>query len=220
MSENITVCLPLYIPTDEHRRMTDKCIYLAKANTSIRPQWIITETVSNYYQEEADVYIWEREKVSPNRSFRRCFCQADGDYVIFLSNDVFVGEGWIESMLECFRRYPDCGLASLGNNEHGDTIRDEIIERVYFATAMTRREDMVYDPDYIDLFDDSDMIMRILVSGRKAYKNLNCYVEHLRHKTYGPHDLRSEKSLLQLETFKRKWSQHKEHPAYGLFVPV
>lgn len=214
---SVSVVLPIFLPTAKHKEMTDKCIYLAKANTNVPAQWIIVETCSNYYEHEADIYIHEDTKTTPNQSINRGFKSAQTDMVIFLANDVFVGEGWIESLLECFKK-DDCGMATLGTTEYGQTKEDNIIERVYFSVAMFPNHEAWFDNNYDNLFDDSDLIMRIYSKGKKCYMNLNTIVDHLRHKTYGPPDLNDPKNIKQREYFQKKWEAHKDSPIYKLFA--
>lgn len=213
----VSVVFPIFLPTAKHKEMTDKCIYLAKANTNIDAKWVIVETCSKHYEHEADIYIHEEVKTTPNKSINRGFGAADTEFVIFLANDVFVGEGWIESLLECFEK-KDCGMATLGTTEYGCTKTGEIIERIYFSVCMVRKSDAWFDPAYDNLFDDSDLIMRIYANGKKCYMNLGCIVDHLRHKTYGPPNLSDPKNIKQREYFQKKWEAHKDSPIYKLFA--
>lgn len=218
MSFKVSVVLPIYLPSEKHRQMTDKCISLAKSTTDIKPEWVIVETGSQYYIDEADVYIHERERTTPNASINRGLHIASGDVVVFLANDVFVSDRWLDCLLDCFYAQKDCGLASLGTTEFNQTQKNEIIERVYFSVCMFKKKDAWLDPNYDNLFDDSDMIMRIYARGEKCYQNLNCIVEHKPHSTYGAPDLMSEKSLAQRRYFENKWQGFKDHPAYKLFA--
>ena len=218
MQDSISIVLPIYLPTDKHRIMTDKCISLAKSNTKLKAEWVIVETCSNYYEGEADTYIYECNKSSPNASINKAFSKAKGDYVVFLANDVFVDYGWLDHLLDTFYLYKDCGLASLGTEEFGQKKENKIIERVYFSVAMMRKKDAWLDRRFDNLYDDSDLIMRILTRGEKCYQNLNSIVKHLRHATYGVNDLNSPKNLEQKRLFEDKWKDYKDTKHYKLFA--
>lgn len=212
----ISVVLPIYLPSDKHLEMTKECIRIAKSTTKIPIEWVIVETGSKYFIEDADIYIYEKTKTTPNESINRGFRSCNGDYVIFLANDVFVADGWVENMLECFNKHEDCGIASLGNNEFKQEKSDKIIERIYFSVCMFKMEDAYLDPFYDNLFDDSDMIMRIYSQGKKCYQNLNTIVFHDRHSTYGVNDLSSPKNVRQKEYFNKKWEFYKNYRVFNL----
>lgn len=207
---SVSVVLPVYLPSNKHKLMTDKCIYTAKSKTNIDVEWIIVETLSNHYMDEADVYIYEGKKTTPNISINRALKCANTDFVIFLANDVIVDDGWVECMLDCFRHKEDCGLATLGNNEHNDIKSNDIVEDIYFSVCMFRKEDSWLDPYYDNIFDDTDMIMRIYARGKKSYKNMNCIVNHKPHSTYGINDLNEENNKRQRAYFIDKWCKYKD----------
>lgn len=187
MNKGISVVIPVYLPSNEHREMTDSNILIAKERTQLDVEWIIIETASQDYIDYCDVYVHEHEKTTPNQSVNRGFRCASGDYVIFLANDVTVCDGWIEKMLECFDKHDDCGLATLGNNEHKDTIEDRIKEGLpfFFTVSMMRKDEAYLDQSYDYYFDDTDLIFRLHTKGLKVYKNLKGLVHHKPHSTYG-----------------------------------
>jgi glycosyltransferase involved in cell wall biosynthesis len=210
----ISVMLPIYLKNREARDMTDKVIYLAKTRTKAHLEWVIVETCSNHYADEADVYIHERERTTPNASINAGFKACSGDYVIFLSNDVIVCENWVEYLSDCFNKHDDCGVASLGNNEHGDITQDKIIEQLYFAVAMLKKEDAWYDPEYRFVWDDTDLCMRLYKEGKKFYKNLNGLVYHNPHTTMGEYGGNKEEYNRCQEYFINKWQAHKNEPMF------
>lgn len=45
------------------------------------------------------------------RSCNRGAAQASGDWICFLNNDTVVADDWLEELIDCFRWFPDAGLA-------------------------------------------------------------------------------------------------------------
>lgn len=215
----ISVVYPLYIPTKKHLDMSYECLFNAKQNTQLDAEWVIVETESKHFIDYADIYIHEKKRTKPNHSINRGFRSASGDYVVFLSNDVMVGEQWLEKMLDCFKN-EDCGLASLGNNEHNDSIEDKIIEREYFAVCMMKKEDAYLDLNYDSVFDDIDLIFRLMTQGKKCYKNLGAFAHHFSHSTYGEFQGNHEAYERSRQYFINKYKQFCDHPKYKLFAGI
>jgi GT2 family glycosyltransferase len=145
-----------------------------------------------------------------NAGFKAC----SGDYVIFLSNDVIVCENWVEYLSECFAKYPDCGVASLGNNEHGDIPHDEIKQEMYFAVCMLRKEDAWLDPNYTRGWDDTDLCMRTYMQGKRFYKNLKGLVYHKPHSTTGKYAGDRAEYERCKDYFVKKWKAHNNEPMF------
>jgi glycosyltransferase involved in cell wall biosynthesis len=214
----ISVMFPVYLKSREARDMTDKVLYLAKTRTKAHLEWVIVETCSNYYRDEADVYIHEKTRTSPNSSINAGFKACSGDYVIFLANDVVVCDKWVELLADCFLKRLDCGIASLGNNEHGDVPHDEIREQMFFSVCMMKKEDAWYDPEYKFVWDDTDLCMRLYIKGKKFYKNLNGLVYHNPHTTLGEYGGNREEYERCRRYFVTKWSSYEHDPQFKRFA--
>jgi GT2 family glycosyltransferase len=165
----------------------------------------------------ADVYVYEKERTTPNRSVQRGFDCCKSDFVVFVGNDVFVDDNWLECLVECFDKQ-DCGMATLGNDEHHDEKKSEIEEDIYFSVCMFRKKDAWFDSNYTFVFDDTDMIFRIYQDGRKCYKNLGCIVQHKPHSTLGEYGGNKEEYDRCREYFKQKWADYNTDPLYSRFV--
>lgn len=207
---SISVVYPVYLPSEEHLKMTNKNLMIAKRSTFIDCEWVIVETESRNYLDEADVYIYEKNRTNPIKSINRAFNVCSGDYIVYLSNDLTVCERWIEFMYGCFDKHEDCGLASLGSNEHNDIVKDEIVEGMYFSVCMMKREDAKYDSNYTMMFCDTDLLFKIYLSGKKFYKNLAGLTYHKRHSTYGHFGGNMDEYQKSREYFINKYSEHKE----------
>lgn len=205
----VSVMVPIYVPSNKHISMTRKCLDLAKKTTYENVEWVIVETGSDYFIDDADVFVFERNKTTPNDSINRGFKNCSGDYVVFLSNDVFVEENWLHCLLDCFK-IEDCGGATLGSNEHNDVKQDTIKEFPYFPIAMVRKEEAWFDSEYKNFWDDTDLIMRIYSKGKKFYKNLNSICKHLNRQTQVPIQQISEEYEECKNHFINKWGQYKD----------
>lgn len=180
----ISVVLPVYINKPSSIPMTMDCLSSIR-NTKIPFELIIIEAETDYFREYADIHIYEKKRTNVTISTDKGFRISNGEYVVFIGNDVKVCENWLEYMLDCFDKRKDCGIASLGNNEHNDEIKNEIIEEVFFSVCMMKKEDAWLDTNYGVIFSDTDLIFRLYTQGKKFYKNLNGYITHNAHATLG-----------------------------------
>jgi len=215
---SISVVLPVFIKTQKNITDTLKCITLLRSCTKVPFELVIVETASKNFIGLADIYVYEKTRTNPNISVNRGFRACNSDYVVFVGNDVFVGDGWLEFLLETFEKRYNCGIATLGNNEHGDEKKNEIVEGIYFSICMFLKKDAWFDPEYKFVFDDTDMIFRIYTSGRKCYKNLNCIVQHSPHTTLGEFGGDRTEYERSREYFKEKWKRYHTNPLYKTFV--
>ena len=214
---SVSVVLPVFIKTQKNISDTLRCITLLRSKTKIPFQLVIVETASKHFIGMADIYVYEKERTNPNTSVNRAFRCCNSDYIVFVGNDVFVDNEWLESLIEGFK-IPDCGIATLGNNEHGDTKQDKIIESIYFSICMFKKEDAWFDTEYKFVFDDTDMIFRIYTTGRKCYKNLHTIVQHHAHSTLGEFGGDRVEYERSRQYFKEKWKDYLTHPLYKTFV--
>lgn len=217
----ISVVLPVYISCQKNITDTLKCISLLRSNTKIPFELVIVETCSKNFINMADVFIYEKQRTCPNRSVSRGFDACRSDYVVFVGNDVFVDDGWLEALIEPFegvRKKEDCGISTLGNSEHKDIKEDAIEEGIYFSICMLRKKDAKFDEFYRFVFDDTDLIFSIYASGRKCYKNLNCIVQHHPHTTLGEFGGNKVEYERSREYFKNKWKEYTTLPLYKTFV--
>jgi GT2 family glycosyltransferase len=213
---SISVVLPVYIKTQKNISDTLKCITLLRSKTRVPFELVIVETSSKHFIGLADVYVYEKERTTPNRSVQRGFDCCKSDFVVFIGNDVFVDDNWLECLLDCFSKQ-DCGIATLGNSEHDNEKKDLITEGIYFSVCMVRKKDAWFDNNYTFVFDDTDMIFRIYESGRKSYKNLNCIVQHNPHTTLGEWGGEKEEYERCRAYFVKKWANCSTNPLYRRF---
>lgn len=213
----VSVVLPVFINKEKNFSDTMRCISLLRSKTKVPFKLVIVETCSNLFTDYADVHIYEKEKTDCNKSVNAGFGYCNSGYVVFIGNDVFVDDGWLESLLECFK-IDDCGIATLGNSEHRDIKHNEIVEGIYFSICMLEKQDAWFDLNYRYIFDDTDLIFRVYLSGRKCYKNLNCIVTHAPHSTYGKFCGDPQEYERSRKYFIEKYKDYSDHPLYLKFA--
>ena len=161
--------------------MTNRCIKTARETTKIPFELIIVETGSDYFGDLADVYIQEKEHTKTTISINRALRASNRNWKVLLTNDVFVKDGWLECLLDCFK-IPDCGIATLASSQFNHQKQNKIEEGIWFSLAMIPQyifKKVGYlDEQYPGVFDDTDLILRIYQAGYKEYINFNCIVDH------------------------------------------
>ena len=214
---DISVVIPALIQNDKQLGLTLQCIERAKSRTKIPFELVIVETETNYLQEHADVYIWERKKYNCTRSFNRGFQVCSGARIALLTNDVLVSDGWLEALQDTFQ-IEDCGAATIGTTQFNHKPGNEIKEGVWCSVVMFLKKYIPWDENYRTSWDDTDMIMRIYLDGYKSYRNYNVIVDHLVGQTqYGQegHQKRFEENK---KYFMEKYKEHKDHYMYEILT--
>jgi len=174
----VSVVIPCYIKNDKLFGLTMRCISAARYKTNIPFKTIIVETTTNYLSDEADIHVYEKERTNATKSINRGFRCTDSQYVVLLTNDVIVGDGWLEALLKPFEVKPDCGASTLASTQFNHRKHDKIEEGIWGSVFMVRKQDAWFDEGFVNSWDDSDMWMRIYSQGLRMYRNFNCVVEH------------------------------------------
>ena len=178
---DISVIVPIYIGENKHIAMSVKCIELARQKTKLPYKLVIVETCSDYFRDYADIHIYEKERTDSIRSVNKGLRISTEDYVVVLTNDVFVNDNWLECLVDCFK-IPDCGIATLASTESGNEKANKIIEEIWFPLTMTPqwllKKIGYYDEEYKRYWADTDFILKTYEAGYKMYRNFNCVVEH------------------------------------------
>lgn len=179
MQPSISVVVPVLIPTLKHLAMTQECLARARGCTRLSFDLIVVESGSQYLADEADIYINEKKATTPEIGHNIGFRVASRkDFVILLTNDTFVVDNWLETLIATFDKKPDCGLATLGAERFGHVQQDRIEEGNWFDVCAIKREvfDQIgyYDERFIGSWPDTDFLVRAYKQGWKMYRNLNC----------------------------------------------
>jgi len=174
----ISVIVPVYAYNEKLTFMTAKCIESAKAYTNIEFELIIVETCSNYFSEYADIHIYEKNRTTSTISINRAFSCCKSDYVVLLTNDVMVSEGWLEALIEPFNKFDDCGVSTLASNQFNHKKENRTEEGIWGSVFMVPQKYAKFDGNYINSWEDSDLWMQVYSRGYKMYRNFKCVVEH------------------------------------------
>lgn len=209
----ISVVIPTLISSKEQLEMTSLCLS-SKQKTCIDHETIIVETESDHLIDYADIYIHEKKRTTCTKSINRGFLCASGDYVVLLTNDVILSENWLECLVDCFKKRKDCGLATLATKQLHHCKENKIDEGIWFSVAMMPSNKAWFDENYVNSWDDTDLVMQTYIDGFKMYRNYNCVVDHYvgateylkkdHHKNY----VKNEKY------FKKKYKDYQNHPMY------
>jgi len=193
--EGISVVIPILVTSIEQVAMTVSCIKTAKETTKMPFEVIIVETLTDYFKDLADVYIWEKEKTYATISVNRALKASNRNWKVILTNDVFVKDGWLEAMFECFKQNKDCGVSTLASTQFNH-IKSFKIEEGNWWSVVLLPQGMLDKIGYLDenfrgVWDDTDMLMRIYRAGYKMYRNFSVVVDHLIGESHydNPHHL-------------------------------
>lgn len=214
---NISVVIPVYISNESQIEMTAKCISLAKKNTKLPFELVIVETGTDYFIDQADLFLFELNKTNATKSINRGFKICSGDYIVLLTNDVYLENDWLSCLVDCFK-IKDCGLSTLATTQLAHVKHNCIDEGIWFSVAMMPRSMAEFDENYVNSWDDSDIIMRTYLQGKKMYRNYNCLVKHLVGKTqYSKSDHKS--NFLKNESyFKEKYKDYSDTRIYNILT--
>jgi hypothetical protein len=180
--QGVSIIVPVLVNSIEQVAMTIRCVKTARETTKIPFQVVIVETLTDYFKDLADVYVWEKEKTNATISLNRGFRVSNTDWKVLLTNDVFVKDGWLEAMFECFRK-KDCAISTLASNQFNHNQSFKIEEGNWWSIALIPQWifDKVgyFDEDFRGVWDDTDMLMRTYKAGFKMYRNFSVVVDHL-----------------------------------------
>lgn len=213
----ISVVIPTLIRNTEQEALTHKCIDAAYKNTKIPFELVIVETETNLFANKADVHIYERLRTSSTRSINRGFRCASGELIALLTNDVIVDENWLEHLIEPFDKV-DCGISTLATDQFNHEKKDEIKEGIWFGCAMIPKEEAWFDENYQNSWDDSDLIMRVYLKGRKMYRNYKSVVHHKPGQTLYADPKHHELYFRNRDYFIKKHIQFQQSWAYQVIV--
>lgn len=176
----ISIVIPCYHNNLKNYANTTKCLNHIK-KTSLPYELILVENIERWLASEGDIYLASSAPKTFAENVNTGLKLATGGYIVVLNNDVFVPEGWLEALMECFK-IPDCGIATLESSQFGRPCKDEIIEMFFGGIFCLKREVVervgLFDESFRHAFDDADYWVRTYKEGYKFYMNRKVMVEH------------------------------------------
>lgn len=222
----ISIVLPVLISQTWQLIMTEMCIRLMRECTDVDHELIIVETKSEYLEKFADKYIYVPERANPTADINLGIDAAEGEYVIYIGNDIMVKPNWIEALLACFE-IKDCGIATLAAHEPGSTVGsrypiDKIVEGMYgplmmfpanldnqpVSNKMLIKDGWRFDEAYESQCADNDLVMRAYTAGMRAYRNNAAVVHHLDGQTWDHAYTDEDRARITQEgraLFEKRW---------------
>ena len=181
--QNIDVIVPVLVNFPEQVKMTLDCVRIARETTKVPFNLVVVETFTNHFKDLADVYVWEKEKTTATISINRGLKVSNAPWKVLLTNDVFVKDGWLEALVECFNTKKDCGVSTLASSQFKHQRDNRIEEGNWWSVVMVPQYVLdkigYFDERFKGVWDDTDLLMRIYVAGYKMYRNFNVVVDHL-----------------------------------------
>lgn len=192
----VSVVLPVLLTEKFLISMTEFCIKAMRQQTALDYELVVVETGSRALEAHVGVegdlridrYLHRPERTSAVRDFNAACDLAAGELLVHTGNDIIVGPGWLEALVEPFERFVDCGASSLAAGEPGapnvgPPVPVPLIVEGMYTPIMAFRREWRFDEAYRGGYSDSDLIMRMYARGLRAYRNCRSRVLHLNHMT-------------------------------------
>lgn len=210
-----SIILATLVRKKRHIKMVEKCIQYIKT-FSTDYELIIVDDCSplhaHYLKSQADTYIRHEGgnkgcAVSWNDGLR----VAKGKYLVVISDDVFVSDGWLECMVNAMKLFPN-SLASMPAVTHMrlGTQPEEIRTWIPACCFMLRPETL----DIVGYFDeqfhpynyeDVDYWTRIFQSGHTISRDYSVLVKHEEGQVIHSFDDNGEVDAKNRKKYLEKW---------------
>lgn len=205
----MSVILPIMINYEWQRIMTECAIKMMRACTKVDYELIIVETGSKDFDDNlAGTYKYLHFDKGPDRSYTKDFNAAidiaESDIIVQTANDIFVQPGWLEAIVECFDKYPDCGMATIASKEAKHPVVDIIKESVCFPLIFGFKKGFRFDEAFPNNVSEQDLIMDIYSKGLRMYRNFKVTYYHLIKATMD-NGGNMEDGKVAMDRFKQKW---------------
>ena len=225
MPRSVSVVVPCLTEHRWQADLTRACIDIARHTTEVPYELVVAEAVGaephgSYFAPSGQVFATPLDRIkfgvdkhffNPNKGNANGDTNTgmnlcEGEIIVVLTNDVFVKPGWLEYLLECFDRFPDCGMASLGTTDHtNERAVNAIVEGVWCPVfAIPNRPEFRFDAmEFPSEWGDYDLLMRIYQAGLRSYRNLNILCNHLGRATNG--NASDPEKAARIEEYRQKF---------------
>lgn len=210
-----SIVLATLVRKPEHIEMVEKCITHIKTFSKDYELIIVDDDSplhNDYLKEQADVYI---RHTGGNKGcavgWNDGLKVAKGDYLVVISDDVFVSEGWLECMVNALTLFPNA-LASMPavQGMPAGLQPEEVRTWIPASCFMLRKEclDIVgyFDEQFHPFnYEDVDYWTRVFESGHTIARDYSVQVQHLEGQVIHSIDNNSAVDLKNRERYLAKW---------------
>jgi len=96
--------------------------------------------------------------------------------------------------------------------------QDKIEEGIWFSVAMIPKEEAWLDENYVNSWDDSDIVMRTYLKGKHMLRNLKSVVEHRIGMTHYEKPDHMANFMKNRDYFIQKYKGHEQTRIYEILV--
>lgn len=206
----VSVILPAKFTEDAQVSLARYAIQTMREQTDVPFELVVIEAGSREMESLADVFE-PGQGGNYVRDFNQGLRAATGEYRVHTGIDILMGAHWLEALLACFQN-EDCGVASLACSEPGATVgpREPIpmIVEGWYGPLMLFRKGWELDDAYTGMHSDTDLVMRVYESGKRAYRNCEVVCHHLDGVTFKAENSPERRREIQAEAdaiFRARW---------------
>ena len=206
----ISILMPIMVGEDWLETIAHASIEVMLRTASMPYQLVIVETGEHRFdpgrtggRAYGQTYVHRPERTTFVKDLNAGLAVCEGEFVVHTACDIFVRPGWMEAMLKPFDKLTDCGVSCLASNDLKMDRADKIVEGVYGPHMMFRRQwpdgtPVLFDPDYADIWSDTDLVMKHYRQGLRSYRNYGIVIDHFNRLTYdGLYDKQAQEKRLE-----------------------
>lgn len=210
-----SIILATLVRRPEHVEMVEKCISHIRTFSKDYELIIVDDDSplhNTYLKEQSDVYI---RHTGGNKGcavgWNDGLKVAKGDYLVVISDDVFVNEGWLDCMVNALDQFPNA-LASMPavQGMPSGLQPEEVKTWIPASCFMLRKEclDIVgfFDEQFYPFnYEDVDYWTRVFQSGHTIARDYSVQVQHLEGQVIHSIENNSAIDLKNREKYLQKW---------------